>query len=105
MMKIEVIGNLGANAERKSQNGRAFVQFNVAHSEKFVVNGVSSERTTWVSCFLNGDGGSLFQYLVKGTKVYIRGNVQFRIFDSAKSHQKEVGVSLDVREIELCGGK
>jgi len=46
MMKLEVIGNLGANAERKSQNGRAFVQFNVAHSEKFVINGVPTEKTT-----------------------------------------------------------
>lgn len=106
MIRLEVIGNLGANAERKVENGRSYVQFRVAHTDKFLNNqGQQIESTMWVSCFWESDGGKLLQYLLKGVKVFVRGNLGVRIYDSAATHKKEVGVSLNVREIELCGGR
>ena len=95
MLNLQVIGNLGADAERRENNGRAFVTFRVAHSEKR--NDV--ERTTWVSCVLNGDGGQLAQYLVRGTKVSLK------TYSSPKTHQIEAGLDLNVDRIELCGGR
>lgn len=101
MLNLQIIGNLGADAERRETNGRAFITFRVAHSEKR--NDV--ERTTWVSCVLNGDGGNLAQYLVKGAKVFVSGRAQLKTYSSPKTHQIEAGLDLNVDRIELCGGR
>lgn len=107
MIKIEVIGNLGADAQLQEKNGNRFVSFRVANTDKWTdrATGQIIESTQWISCTLNGDGGALTPYLKKGCKVFIRGNAQFVVFSSAKTHQMEVGVNLFVREIELCGGQ
>ena len=106
MIKLEIIGNLGADAEIKQYNGNKFVSFRVAHTDKWVdqQTGVISTQTTWVSCSLNGDGGALTEYLKKGTKVYVRGTPGFVVFSSPKTHKMETGINLFVREVELCGG-
>ena len=103
---MEIIGNLGADAEVKVYNGNKFVSFRVAHTDKWVdqQTGVISTQTTWVSCSLNGDGGALTPYLKKGTKVFVRGTPNFVTYSSPKTHKFETGVNLFVREIELCGG-
>ena len=106
MIKLEVIGNLGADAEVKVYNGNKFVSFRVAHTDKWVdrQTGVISTQTTWVSCSLNGDGGGLTPYLKKGTKVFVRGTPNFVTYSSPTTHKIETGVNLFVRDIELCGG-
>lgn len=106
MIKMEIIGNLGADAEVKVYNGSKFVSFRVAHTDKWVdqQSGVISTQTTWVSCSLNGDGGGLTPYLKKGTKVFVRGTPNFVVYSSPKTHKMETGVNLFVREVELCGG-
>lgn len=106
MIKVEIIGNLGADAMLQEKNGNRFVAFRVANTDKWVdkATGQVIESTQWISCTLNGDGGALLPYLKKGTKVFVRGNAQFVVFSSAKTRQMEVGVNLFVREIELCGG-
>ena len=106
MIKMEIIGNLGADAEVKVYNGSKFVSFRVAHTDKWVdqQSGVISTQTTWVSCSLNGDGGGLTPYLKKGTKVFVRGTPNFVVYSSPKTRKMETGVNLFVREVELCGG-
>lgn len=106
MIKLEIIGNLGADAEIKQYNGNKFVSFRVAHTDKWVdqQTGVISTQTTWVSCSINGDGGGLTPYLKKGTKVFVRGTPNFVVYSSPKTHKMETGVNLFVRDIELCGG-
>ena len=105
MIRLEIVGNLGADAEIKEYNGNKFVSFRVAHSEKWVdqQTGAISTKTTWVSCSLNGDGKGLTQYLKKGVKVFLRGTPNFRVYSSPTTHQMETGVNLYVKEIELCG--
>ena len=106
MIKVEIIGNLGADAQMQVYNGNKYVSFRIANTDSWTdkATGEIKKSTQWVSCTLNGDGGALTPYLKKGTKVFVRGNAQFVVFSSAKSHQMEVGVNLFVREIELCGG-
>ena len=106
MIKLEIIGNLGADAEVKVYNGNEFVSFRVAHTDKWVDQntGVISTQTTWVSCSLNGDGDGLTPYLKKGTKVFVRGTPNFVVYSSPKTHKMETGINLFVREVELCGG-
>lgn len=107
MLKLQVIGNLGADATIQSYNGKEFVSFRVAHSESWAdkATGEVKTATTWVSCILNGNGGGLTKYLKSGTKVYVDGSMSLNTYSSPKTHQIEVGVNLNVRSIELCGGK
>lgn len=106
MMKLEVIGNLGADAELKMGNGDKFVSFRVADSRKFIdkATGEVVASVNWVSCTMNGDGGNLMPYLKKGTKVFLRGIPTFKVFTSSKDGKAHAGVNLSVFELELCGG-
>ena len=100
MQTLQVIGNLGADAEIKHYNGSDFVSFRVADTQKYN----DKEVTTWVDCTMNGNGGKLLPFLVQGAKVFVTGRPAYRIFDSAKYHCKMVGVQLFVNQCELCGG-
>lgn len=104
MLKLQVIGNLGADARVINTNGNEFVSFRVAHTETFTANGQKQSRTIWVDVTLNGNGGNLLQFLRKGAKVFVDGYPSYRIYDSAQYHCKMVGVQLSARSVELCGG-
>lgn len=106
MLQLEIIGNLGADAQVMTSNGKPFVSFNVAHTERWQGDdGVKHEQTQWVSCALNGDGGNLLQYLKKGTTVYAIGRVSTRVFSSEKERRMVAGLNLSINHIELVGGK
>lgn len=106
MLQTTIIGNLGADAEVKELNGRKFVSFNVAHSERWTdENNVQCERTLWVSCILNGDGGNLLPYLKKGTSIYAIGRTSTRVYSSKKERGFVAGLNLSITHIELIGGK
>ena len=106
MLQLQIIGNLGADAEIKDFNGRKCVAFNVAHTERYKdAQGNQVESTTWVSCLWNSDGGKLLPYLKKGTQVFVEGSMSLRVYDSPKAHAKVAGANLSVRHLELVGGK
>lgn len=105
MQTLQVIGNLGIDAEVKEKDGRQFVTFKVADTSKWTDNkGTVHEDTVWISCVLNGDGGNILQYLRKGVKVFLSGRPQYRLYSSAKERCMKVSVDLSVNQIELCGG-
>lgn len=103
MLKCEIIGHLGADAEARSVNGSNFVSFRVAHSvtQSDTQTGAVSETTTWVSCTMNGDGGKVLAFLRKGVRVFLRGNLSVRLF-VGNDGQKHAGLNLYVSELELC---
>lgn len=105
MFKIEVLGNLGADAEIKNDNGRQYVQFSVADTRKFKKeDGTETEVTNWFSCFMRNADSSIIPYLKKGVKVFVRGNGELRLFSSAKDRMMKAGASINVSEVELAGG-
>lgn len=102
MIKLTIIGNLGADAELKNQDGRSYVSFRVAHSERRQqADGTTKETTLWVSCTINGDGGRLLGWLKKGTKVFIQGDADVRLYNSSKDHCLKAGLNCYVRDLEL----
>lgn len=106
MLHLQVIGNLGADAEVKEFNGSKCVCFNVAHTERWTdEQGIKHESTTWVSCILNGDGGKLLPYLKKGITVFVEGSGSTRCYSSPTEKRFVAGLNLSVRHIELVGGK
>ena len=81
--KVILIGNLGRDPESKSfQNGGKVVNLRIATTEswKDKQSGEKREKTEWhsVAIFNEGLGRIAEQYLRKGSKVYIEGQLQTR---------------------------
>lgn len=81
--KVTLIGNLGRDPEsHNTKNGRLIVNLNIATSEswKDKNTGERSERTEWhrVVIFSEGLAKIAQQYLRKGSKVYLEGQLQTR---------------------------
>lgn len=94
MLVMETCGFLGNDAEIKEFNGKRYISFNVAASDRHKdANGTVVSRTTWVSCLKLGEG-ALATYLKKGTQVFIRGDLSTKIFTNANGAQ--VGINCHV---------
>ena len=81
--KVILIGNLGADPEiRRTQDGRPIANLNIATSETWRDrnSGERKEKTEWhrVVIFNEGLCKVAEQYLKKGAKVYIEGQLQTR---------------------------
>lgn len=99
MVNIELIGNLGADAEVKDYQGTQFVSFNVCDNRRVG----EKEVTQWYGCTLNKWSEKLLPYLRKGQGVFVRGIPRYRIFDSALHRCKMVAIDIMVNEIQLIG--
>lgn len=105
MLQSIIIGHIGADAVVKESNGRKFVSFRVAHSERYKdAQGVQHDTTQWVSCALNGDGGGLLPYLVKGAQVCVIGRTSSRVYSSPTQRQMVASIDVNVDRVELLGG-
>jgi single-strand DNA-binding protein len=81
--KVILIGNLGADPEiRRTQDGRPIANLRVATSESWrdKATGEQREKTEWhrVVIFNEGLCRIVEQYLKKGSKVYLEGQLQTR---------------------------
>ena len=81
--KVILIGNLGADPEvRRLQDGRPVANLRIATSESWrdKATGERKEKTEWhrVVIFNEGLAKIAEQYLKKGAKVYIEGQLQTR---------------------------
>lgn len=107
MLELQVIGNLGQDATIKEWNGRRYIAFSVGTNERYTDReGVTHERTTWVSCLkpIFNDNSSLANYLLRGTQVYVRGKV------SSKAYQLKDGtyassLNCNVSDLQLLSSK
>lgn len=106
MLQTIIIGHLGADAEVRDFNGKKFVSFRVAHSERYKdAQGIMHESTQWVSCALNGDGGGLLPFLTKGAQVCVIGRTSTRVFSSPTQKQMVASIDIAVDRVELVGGR
>ena len=94
MFKAMIIGNLGKDAEERDYNGKKFLSFTVAVTEK---DKDGSERTQWINVKSNQTG--LKDYLKKGKQVYIIGDQKKDVYES----RPDIRVWAD--EIQLLGKK
>jgi single-strand DNA-binding protein len=81
--KVILVGNLGADPEvRQTQDGRPIVNLRVATSDSWrdKTTGERREKTEWhrVVIFNEGLCRVAEQYLKKGSKVYLEGQLQTR---------------------------
>ena len=107
MQLYSLIGNLGADAKIVDNNGKPFISFNVADTDRWKDEGGNiHESTTWVQCTLNGGAAEnkVFEFLKAGTKVFVMGRMRTRVYSSEKERRMVAGVNLYVMQIELVGG-
>ena len=100
--KVILVGNLGADPEiRRTQDGRPIANLRVATSETWRDRntGERRERTEWhrVVIFSEGLAKVAEQYLKKGARVYVEGQLQTRKW------QDQQGVERYSTEVVLQG--
>jgi single-strand DNA-binding protein len=91
--KVILIGNLGADPEiRSMQDGRPVCNLRVATSESWrdKASGEKRERTEWhrVVIFNEGLCRIAEQYLKKGSKVYLEGQLQTRKWEDSQGQER-----------------
>ena len=92
MKQITIAGNIGRGAEiRTTQGGDKVTGFSVAVSDR-------QKNTTWFDCSLWGKRGeSLAQYLTKGNKVAVTGEL------TTREHEGKTYLGCRVSELTLLG--
>src|SRR5689334_15562634 len=96
--KVILVGNLGADPEiRRTQDGRPIANLRIATSESWrdKATGERKEKTEWhrVVIFSEGLAKIAEQYLKKGSKVYLEGQLQTRKYtdkDGVEKYSTEV---------------
>jgi single-strand DNA-binding protein len=91
--KVILIGNLGRDPEvRRTQDGRPIVNLNLATTENWrdKTTGERRDRTEWhrVVIFNEGLCRVAEQYLRKGSKVYIEGQLQTRKWTDQQGQER-----------------
>ncbi len=91
--KVILIGNLGADPEiRRTQDGRPIANLRIATSERWRDRntGEQREKTEWhrVVIFNEGLCKVAEQYLKKGAKVYIEGQLQTREWEDQSGQKR-----------------
>jgi len=91
MQKIQIVGNIGKDAEvRNLEGGKSVISFSVAVTEKYK----DKETTTWFNC-QKWNAENIGQYLKQGTKVYVEGKILER------EHEGKKYWSVNVEHLEL----
>ncbi len=91
--KVILVGNLGKDPEiRSTQDGKEIANLTIATSESWKdrSSGERKEKTEWHRVVIFSDGlvNIAKQYLKKGAKVYIEGQLQTRKWTDKDGHEK-----------------
>lgn len=99
MEQYEFIGNLAADARViKTADEQSFISFCVAVSRRYKnKQGEQVERTKWIDCTRNGDE-KFAQYLTKGRRLFVRGDVDARAYMD-KNQQPQAALVCRAREV------
>ena len=105
MIKLQIVGNLGADCIQKEVNGKTVINFNVAHTEKFKDSqGNLKEKTIWVNCAYWTDRTAIAPYLKKGQMVYAEGSPEAEGYMN-KDNQAAATLRMRVQNVQLLGSK
>lgn len=103
MLKLQVIGNVGNDAEIKEHNGEKFLTFDLASNRSYKdAAGVKHTVTTWISCtYKRTEAGP---YLKKGTTIYAEGYPTINAYHSQKNNAPAANFQLRISNLTFCGG-
>lgn len=95
-------GTLGRDAERKHISGFTLLEFAVANN----IGYGDKQKTLWVRCQVWGKRaeGALGDYLTKGTKVFVSGELDLNEYQGKDGTNKST-LTLNANIVELCSKK
>ena len=90
--KAFLIGSVGKDPEtRQFNDGGQVCNFTLATSRSYTDrDGQKQEQTTWHNIVLNGKLANLSQYIHKGSKLYIEGEIRNRSFQTQDGQTRYV---------------
>ena len=94
MLQLEIIGNLGNDAEIKAINEREYISMRVASTTRFK----DKSETTWVSVLFRRSD-ALLPYLTKGASVYVCGELNVSVW---QNRDGQASADLRVWAQNLC---
>lgn len=98
MNVLTIVGNLGGDCRNNTVSGTDVCNFSVAMQSGYGQN----KQTHWVDCAYWGKGGvAVSQYLTKGQKVAVSGELSMKPADG----KYPAGFTLRVNSLTLCGGR
>lgn len=111
--KVQLIGNVGQDPQVKEfDNGGKVANFTIATTEKWKnKQGEAQERTEWhrIAVWQEGLIRVIEQYVKKGDRIYIEGQLETRSWEDTKSGEKRYQTEVTLRpfkgELKLLGGK
>jgi single-strand DNA-binding protein len=102
MSKIIVVGHLGKDADLKVlDSGRNVFNFSIAETKKIKKEGEVLENTQWfnVSFFTNSD--RVLEFLKKGVKVLVIGELDIDVMKSEKTGKIYANVNIATSEVQI----
>jgi single-strand DNA-binding protein len=105
--KAILIGNLGSDPEiRTTGGGSKVADFSVATSRRWTDrSGQQQEKTEWHRIVAWTNLADIAeQYLKKGDKVYVEGEIQYRSYDDKDGNTRYV-TEINARELIMLGGR
>lgn len=105
--RVELFGNLTRDPEiRFSQTGTAVVNFGIAVTEKYKVDGVDKESTAFVDITGFGKRGELFaQNHKKGSKAFVIGKLKTDTWDDKTTGKKMSKLAVNMESFEFLDSK
>lgn len=101
MIKLEIIGRVGADAESKFVNNQWVTNFSIAHSESYKdQHGEKKQKTIWVRCEIWSKNDNIAQYIKKGIQLYVTGQPKVSAYQNSE-RQIIVRQELRVKEFEF----
>ena len=97
MLQLELIGNLGADAQVREVGGKQYITFRAASTSRHG----QAEETTWVAVMYYVNE-KLLPYLKKGVQVYASGDVRISTYTN-KDNKTSVDVTLWAKTLQLVG--
>jgi single-strand DNA-binding protein len=103
MIKLLLLGHLGGDSVVNNVNGRNVINFQCCHSEKYKdAQGTEVNKSVWVSCAYWTDKTNIAQYLKKGTRVYVEGQPDVKLYKNSNGENK-ANITCRVISIQLLG--
>ena len=106
--KAILIGNLGSDPEiRTTGNGTKVAEFSVATSRRWTDRNSNQqqEKTEWHRIIAWSALADIAeQYMKKGDRVYVEGEIQYRSYDDKDGNTRYV-TEINARELIMLGGR
>jgi len=102
MVKINLIGRLGQDAQVNTVNGKNVINFSVADSEKYKnQQGEDVEKVNWTSCAYWTEKLNVANYLKKGTLIYLEGKPEAKNYLNSKTNENTPQLHCRVSFLQL----